>query len=223
MPLLHTHQRRKQLGVVASCDISQWEARSCRAPATEHKLCACSYMIIHTYYVTVTPPSTPPHNNNIIIINIIITISNNAVYLPSRQRPLARARRRVGRSELPRRRWERAEWLLPSTPRPHSHLPFHPARLPRLQPIVSMISIIVLRGGRQTARSPARYIIIIVIIIIIIIIVIVIIIIIIIIIIIPWRARPPAPPSCGTRRAARAAQTAPGRGPHARKAGLSVS
>jgi hypothetical protein len=28
MPLLHTHQRRKQLGVVASCDISQWEARS---------------------------------------------------------------------------------------------------------------------------------------------------------------------------------------------------
>jgi hypothetical protein len=29
VPLLHTHQRRKQLGVVASCDISQWEARSC--------------------------------------------------------------------------------------------------------------------------------------------------------------------------------------------------
>jgi hypothetical protein len=27
--LLHTHQRRKQLGVVASCDINQWEARSC--------------------------------------------------------------------------------------------------------------------------------------------------------------------------------------------------
>jgi hypothetical protein len=30
VPLLHTHQRRKQLGVVASCDIRQWEARSCR-------------------------------------------------------------------------------------------------------------------------------------------------------------------------------------------------
>jgi hypothetical protein len=29
LPLLRTHQRRKQLGVVASCDISQWEARSC--------------------------------------------------------------------------------------------------------------------------------------------------------------------------------------------------
>jgi hypothetical protein len=31
VPLLHTHQHRKQLGVVASCDISQWdwEARSC--------------------------------------------------------------------------------------------------------------------------------------------------------------------------------------------------
>jgi hypothetical protein len=30
VPLLHTHQRRKQLGVVASCDIRQWEARSCQ-------------------------------------------------------------------------------------------------------------------------------------------------------------------------------------------------
>jgi hypothetical protein len=29
VPLLHTHQRRKQLGVVALCDICQWEARSC--------------------------------------------------------------------------------------------------------------------------------------------------------------------------------------------------
>jgi hypothetical protein len=28
VPLLHTHQRRKQLGVVASCDIRQWEVRS---------------------------------------------------------------------------------------------------------------------------------------------------------------------------------------------------
>jgi hypothetical protein len=28
VPPLHTHKRRKQLGVVASCDISQWEARS---------------------------------------------------------------------------------------------------------------------------------------------------------------------------------------------------
>jgi hypothetical protein len=29
MPLLHTLQRRKQLGVVASCDICLCEARSC--------------------------------------------------------------------------------------------------------------------------------------------------------------------------------------------------
>jgi hypothetical protein len=34
VPLLHTHQRRKQLGVVASCDISQWEARSCATVST---------------------------------------------------------------------------------------------------------------------------------------------------------------------------------------------
>jgi hypothetical protein len=29
VPLLPTHQRRKQLGVVASCNIRRWEARAC--------------------------------------------------------------------------------------------------------------------------------------------------------------------------------------------------
>jgi hypothetical protein len=45
MPLLHTHQRRKQLGVVASYDICQWARR---APAPEH-IWMPQYMLVRRW------------------------------------------------------------------------------------------------------------------------------------------------------------------------------
>ena len=53
VPLLHTHQCRKQLGVAASCDISQWR----RAPATEHIWMSKSTLWLKMGFTAVSRPT----------------------------------------------------------------------------------------------------------------------------------------------------------------------